>query len=335
MEESDILSQDDIDSLLTQAVEDGPASSQTSSVILADGTRRGSDEAIRIEPYDFRNPAFLGETQMRRLRLLHEEFIRLLEARMSLFLRTEITMTMSKLDTLSYEQAIQSIENPTHLALFRASPLPGIGFMEISPRLALTVTSSIMGGKGQAPKNDRYLTRIETDLIEEFLFILLQGWCSQWQYESHLEPTIVGHEVVGSVLQLCDEDTVMLSLTMEINLRGCSGRLQIAVPLFMIEPLVRHLQAKRDEEGEQGKVRNRSLWRRRYEKIVVPIDVKTKLAVMTVRDVSQMQPGDILPLPEGALEKAIFRLAKIPVFEGEIGVEGEQRAFCVRGKVNL
>lgn len=331
---SDILSQDDIDSLLTQAQQgDTPVvSDRKSSIILADGSRHGDDAPILVEPYDFRNPSFLGETQMRRLRLMHEDFIRLFEARASLFLRTEVSFSMSKLETISYDAAIQSIENPTHLALFRASPLPGIGFMEINPRLALTIASSILGGKGQAPKNDRYLTRIEIDLIEEFLFILLQEWCDQWQYEERLEPTIVGHEVVGSVLQICEHDSVMLSLTMEAGLRGCSGRLQVAVPLYMIEQLVRSLQAKRDLETASGKTRTKPSWRKGYANIPVPVDGVIEAGRVKVADVLNWKVGDTIPLPEGCMENAVLRLAHIPLFRCHAGIEDERMALSIDRK---
>jgi flagellar motor switch protein FliM len=333
---SDILSQDDIDSLLSQAQQgDEPAAADSrhkSAIIMADGSRLGDDEQVFIEPYDFRNPSFLGETQMRRLRLMHEDFIRLFEARASLFLRTEVSITMSKLETLNYDNAIQSIENPTHLALFRASPLPGVGFMEINPRLALTAASSILGGKGQAPKNDRYLTRIEVDLIEEFLFIMLQEWCDQWQYEERLEPTIVGHEVVGSVLQICEHDTVMLCLTVEVGLRGCSGRIQLAVPLFTIEPLVKHIQAKRDADTGPRQPKGKATWRKGFASVPVRMQATMPVGRLTVGEVLGWKVGDTIALPENCMDKVQLRLAKVPVFSCQLGVENDNMAVSIQGK---
>lgn len=334
---SDILSQDDIDSLLSQATgggdEEESKPERKSAIIGSDGKRIGDDVDVVVEQYDFRNPSFLGEMQMRRLRLMHEDFVRVLEARVSLYLRTEVNLNMSKLETVNYDSAINSIENPTHLALFKSSPLPGVGFIEINPRLALTVASSTLGGKGQPPKNDRYLTKIEIDLIEEFLFILLQEWCSQWQYESLLEPTITGHEVVGSVLQICESDTGMLSLTIECELRGCSGRIQVAVPLYMIEPLVRYLQVKRDEETMNGQQKAKPKWRAGYAAIPLKVEGVLHLGPMKVEQFLQLKVGDTIPMPENAMNEAVLRLAGMPVFQCQAGVDDDHMAMAILKKI--
>lgn len=330
---SDILGQSDIDSLLAQmaAQDDTPETGSKpaaggkrskSPIILADGRRLDSEETVRIEPYDFRNPAFLGESEMRRLRLIHEDFIRYLEARFALFLRMDFSLNMTKLTTISYEQAIEEVENPSHLVLFRANPMPGIGFLEISPRLGLTVASSILGGKGQAPRIERYLTKIEIDLIEEFLIILLQEWCSQWKSKQSLEPSIVGHEVVANVLQICEHDTVMLALHMEAQLRGCTGRIAIYVPLFMIEDAIRHLSQQRKADNQLSRQKHQSSWRSTYAHIPVKGKAVISLGSTTVRDIREnWKPGTLIRLPEDALQQVILSLAEIPLFRCEAGAE--------------
>ena len=62
-----------------------------------------------MEAYDFRNPAFLSETELRRLRLVHEDFIRYLSARLSLHLRMEFGIKMSKLTTVTYAKFTESL----------------------------------------------------------------------------------------------------------------------------------------------------------------------------------------------------------------------------------
>ncbi len=49
--------------------------------------KAGGGRAVssKIEVYDFRNPVFLSEVDLRRLRAVHEEFVRYLSARISLF----------------------------------------------------------------------------------------------------------------------------------------------------------------------------------------------------------------------------------------------------------
>jgi len=76
-----ILDQSEIDQLLAAAVAE-----TRPPLIRADGKRIGETEEVRVESYDFRNPTFLTEVELRRLRILHEDFIRYLSARLAMFL---------------------------------------------------------------------------------------------------------------------------------------------------------------------------------------------------------------------------------------------------------
>lgn len=337
---SDILGQDDIDSLLSQVTdEDGPeateeeaASAKLQYNIYTDQPL-SDDQPVRVETYDFLNPAFLGEMEMRRLRLMHEDFIRYLEARMTLFLRCDFTLKMTQLSTKSYEQAVSEVENPTHISLFRASPMPGVGFIEMSPSLALTIASSILGGKGHASRIERYLTQIEVDLIEEFLAVLLEEWSTCWKIEDeNLEPSIVGHEIVANVLQICERDTVMFSLTMDASLRGANGRIGICVPLFMIEDTVRKLNVQ-PENGGGSALRKGPAWRSLYAQIPIEAEAEFYVGNYAVEDVLKWKPGTVIPLGETAMQEVTLNLAKLPIFACEGGVDEEQRAVKINGKI--
>lgn len=338
---SDILGQDDIDSLLQQVSGDSEESGEPGADAEGDDEggiifaypHSGSRGPARVEPYDFRNPAFLGELEMRRLRLMHEDFIRFLEARITLFLRSDFSLKMTHLSTKSYEHTIAEVENPTHLALFRVSPLPGVGFIEMSPNIALTIASSILGGKGHAPRIERYLTQIEVDLIEEFLSMVLEEWARRWESrEDTLEPRIIGHEIVANVLQICEHDTVMFSLMMDASLRGASGRLGISVPLHMIEEPVRELNVKPGEDDVK-KVRKARTWRSMYAEIPVAGEAVFKLGQYSVEDVLKWKVGTVLPFNESEFEDVTLKLADIPLFRVRAGIEDENRAVQIEGRI--
>src|SRR4051812_44067050 len=109
----DFLSQADIDRLMAEAQEEPKV-----AIFRANGTRH-SDAKLPIESFDFRTPVFLAEAELRRLRLIHQEFIRTLSARFSTFLRADFNLKMSKLTTLPYAKFTESVQNPSHLTLFK------------------------------------------------------------------------------------------------------------------------------------------------------------------------------------------------------------------------
>jgi flagellar motor switch protein FliM len=193
---SEILDQSEIDKLLADTLK-----APEFKVFRCDGTQYESLEGLKIDAYDFRNPVFLTEVELRRLRMLHEDFIRYLSARLSLFLRMEFSLKMARLTTLTYEKFTESLPSPTHISLFKAEPLLGVGIIDVNPRLALTIADRMLGGRGHSIKAERYLTEIEIALIEDVLMILLEEWCNQWRAEQELRPLIIGHENSGRFLQ--------------------------------------------------------------------------------------------------------------------------------------
>jgi flagellar motor switch protein FliM len=236
---SDFLDQSEIDRLLAQTTEQ---SAGKPLVIPAAGRRAGSAAAeYKIEAYDFRNPAFLSEYELRRLRVLHEDFIRYLSARLALFLRMEFGLKLGQLSAVSYVKFTGSLASPTHVCLFKAEPLLGVGVLEINPRLALTIVDRLLGGRGHSVKAERQLTEIEIALLEDIIVIILEEWCGQWKHEQELHPLIIGHENDGRFLQTSPREAIMLTLTLEASFGDCAEQIQIGVPYYTIEPIVKKM----------------------------------------------------------------------------------------------
>ncbi|MCZ6674852.1 MAG: FliM/FliN family flagellar motor switch protein [Verrucomicrobia bacterium] len=334
LEATGVLNEGDADSLLSEAKKDSlPGNKRRSVVISPEGIRLGSDQKVSSQRHDFINSASMSDGEVERLRRMHKEMISTLEAQVSLFLRSEVSMTFTSLEIIEYGKVIQKLEKPTHLALFRADPLPGIGFLEISPRLALSTVNKVLGGIGKPLKEERHLTKIETDLIEEFILILIQDWLGQWRYETTPVPSIVGHEVVPSTLQICEPNTSMLQFTLDVTIRESSGRIQVVVPLFMIEPMVRHLESQRLTKVEPTTPTRLPSWQQRYGDVPLSAEVTVSAGPMKVREFKNLKVGDTITLPEGCMEQAILRLERKPLFEGKFGVDNGKMALCIQSKL--
>ncbi len=314
-----ILDQSEIDKLLSQAAE--PAKP---SIYRADGRRDVGESAPKVEAYDFRNPVFLTEVDLRRLRLLHEDFIRYLAARLSLFLRMECTLKMAKLTTLTYGKFTEGLPNPTHLCLFKAEPLSGVGILDVNPRLALTLVDRLLGGRGHSVKVDRYLTEIEIALLEDIVRIVLEEWCAQWKQETELHPEIIGHENNGRFLQTSPKDAIMLALTIEVDFGDCAEPIQIGVPYYTIEPMVKAIQAQRNRDATPAHAHAPAEWKEIYEHISLPARAEWEAFDISLREISNLRVGDVLELPHEIVEQTRICLAGCPKFTGTVGLDRER-----------
>ncbi len=292
--------------------------------LRANGSRTGGD--AKVEAYDFRNPAFLSETELRRLRLVHEDFIRYLSARLSLHLRMEFGIKMSKLTTVTYAKFTESLANPSHLSLFKIEPLVGVGILEISPRLALTIADRLLGGRGQAVKAERYLTEIEVSLIEDVVVILLEEWCGQWKLEKELRPLLIGHENNGRFLQTSPKDAVVLALSLEVTFGDCTEQIQIGVPYYLIEPVVKKLQNSRQKDSVIAPVEKRAEWQPAYDRILLPVRAEWSGLDLTLREITCLRVGDVIEMPASLFNETRVLLNGSPKFIGSVGHDADRVA---------
>lgn len=327
---TDFLDQSEIDRLLAQATAD---STPKSLFIRADGRRGDDAAAAKVEPYDFRNPAFLSEIELRRLRLVQEDFVRYLSARLSLFLRMEFGLKMSMLTTLTYSKFTETLPNPTHLTLFKVEPLVGVGIVDLNPRLALTIADRILGGRGHSVKAERYLTEIEIALIEDVLTIILEEWCGQWKSHQELHPVIIGHENNGRFLQTSPKDAIMLALTLEVNFGDCSEQIHIGVPYYTIEPMVKKMQAQRQQYSNVGGIQKRAVWQKAYDHIAMPVRTEWDAFEIPLREIVSLRVGDVLELPSSLLQQTRVLLNGTPKFIGTVGQEADRVVVQLTRKI--
>ena len=327
---SDILDQSEIDKLLASA-----DVQQKQLIFAADGSRIDPLTSPKIETYDFRNPVFLTEVELRRLRLLHEDFIRYLSARLSLFLRMEFALKMAKLTTLSYQKFTEGLPSPTHLCLFKAEPLFGVGILDMNPRLALTIADRMLGGRGHSVKAERFLTEIEVGLIEDIVMIILEEWCVQWKQEKELHPAIIGHESNGRFLQTSPKDAVVLALTLEADFGDCAEQIQIGMPYYTIEPLVKSMQARRQKDSnlDSEVIKKKAEWLPVYEKVTIPAKAEWNAFELSLREVVSLRVGDVIEMPSGILDQTRVMLNGCPKFVGSVGLDGDRVAVKLTKKI--
>jgi flagellar motor switch protein FliM len=318
-----VLSQSEVENLLAQV------SAEENKIVvhtIANGKERRAVDSI--QPYDFRHPVFLSQGELRRLRLRHEEFIRSLAARLSLYLRIEFTLQMSKLQTVLYRKFTESLNNPTCLTLFRAEPLPGACILEMQPRLALTIVDRLLGGPAHSVSADHDLSEIELALLDQAVQVILSEWCGHWRSIQELRPVTLGHETNGRFLQTAPHDTVMLSLSMEARIGDCMEPLQIAFPYYTLEPLIRTLSQQLEASAgpAPGRADAKARWNPQFDDIRVPVKAQWQDLELAARDLAALKVGDVLEMSPTCLDKVDVQLAETSRFRGRLGTRGNHWA---------
>ena len=314
----DVLSQAEVERLLAQVAEQ----ESKATVLKSDGEVEAHNKET-IQAYDFRNPAYLAANEMRRLRIEHEQYLTRLAALLSIYVRMEFGLQMSKLQTVSYSKFTENIHNPAHLVLFKIEPLRGICILDMNPRLGLTIVDRLMGGVGATPAQAQELSDIESALLEQVVHMFVGEYCNHWHKIQELKPVILGHENSGQFLQTAHSDTMMLVMSVEARLGDCLEQIQLAFPYPTVEPLLRHLGELVEAElaARRATPDLKPRWNSELEGARIPVTAEWPALEMSARDLANLKVGDVLPLEPEIVNHIRLRLSKLAKFTGRLGTQ--------------
>ena len=306
-------------------IEDG---GEGQPIFRFDGVRFSNDAEVRVKKYDFTNPIVLTETDLAKLKARNEQFIYYLAGHLSMFLRTEFSLTLEDVTEDLYGNFTQSIKEPSCVALFKVQELNGVCVLDVNSHLASTVVDRVLGGRGSTTPEERGLTDIEKVLVDDFNTIILEEWCKQWQDLMTLHSTIIGNESSGRFLQTSPADAMMLILHMEASFGDVTGPISIAVPYYTLEPLVTRI-LESGSNLEKTTPSSPARWQEVYDDILVPLSAEWDAFELPVRDLLALRVDDVIEMPARLIKDTKLRIEDRTCFVGEIGLEGEQVAFEV------
>jgi flagellar motor switch protein FliM len=296
-----------------------------------DGTRIDLPE---IEPdiYNFRNPGFLSQSDLRQLAITHEKYVQHLSARLATFLRMECVIKIRKLSSSTFAKFCEGIPSPSHVTLFEVEPLRGVGVLEMSLPLAMAMVDRLLGGKGRVVESDTGLSEIEIALVEDVVQLILTEWANQWHDNAwNFQPHCIGTDTSGRFLQTSAAEAVTLMIDLEVTLGECIEHMQMGVPFSMIEVIVKKMQYSRFNVNE---TRTRQLeWRPVYEGIDVPVTADWAVEKMSVDEVINLRPGDMIPLPWELIKNTCVRLSNAPQFNGTVGIQNGHTAVEITSRL--
>lgn len=318
----------------TQPSEGAPAPAEPEVLVLTPRGLRERRPAGAIRNYDFHQSGFLTPSELRRIRMRHEQFVRALAARLAILLRVEFAVQLAKLQIVGYQKFTENLPSPTHITLFKTDPLKGTGLLVIPPRLGLSLVDRLLGGSGQMSDAARDLSEIEIALIDQVALLLIGEWCNQWPEMRELRPSLIGHENNSRFLQTAASDTAMLMLTLDAGFAEQSEPIQLVFPYATVEPLVRLLCPAGLTEADAAAARVSKLkWNTEFNEVTVPVVAEWQGLKLSASDISRLKSGDVLMLDPRCAAQVQLRFSHLPKFVGRPGMRAGKWAVELTGPV--
>ena len=299
--ESQKLSQQEIDALLEMLPHE---EEEEAAIVEATPTEEESapkkqKPSAQPQRYDFRSPTKLSKEQVWTLQMIHENLAKRLTAFLSVYLRSKVQVTLSTLDQGAYAVFVSDMPNPTITFIVRLLPLPGRTILGMGPDLALAIIDRMLGGAGKLHTRTRELTNLENALLRKAVQKILGELAGAWSNVVQLEPRIEGVVMNPLFAGVAFPSDSTLLAVFDVFFEESPGTMTILIPFSVLDPIAQDMSAgmwgRRPEGGAAG---SKSLYLKHMAthlaQIKIPVSVRLTTLKLDLRDIVDLQPGDVL-----------------------------------------
>ncbi len=325
---ADILSQDEIDALLSTVSDD-----------TVDSSYEGSDTDLppefvpkKISIYDFRRPDRVSKEQLRSIRNLHDKFARNFSSDLSSFLRTITDISLVSVDQMTYGEFLMSLPDPTSFNIISMIPLQGNAVLEINPSLIFPIVDKLLGGQGLPLFHVRELTPLEMTIIDGIITLILKDLEDVWK---QIVPNVRLKKELSEnsphVIQIVAQNEVVVLIVFEIKFGEATGMMNLCLPALILEPILNKISSQDwligAKKGRSGEYESRIL--ELLENINVPLIVELGRTKLKVGEILELKENDTIILNKKAKRPLNVYISNKHKFFGALGILGIKKAIKI------
>jgi flagellar motor switch protein FliM len=300
---SKILSQDEIDALLTSAAD-------LEQVALHELPIDGES----VIAYNFRRPDRVNKEQIRSLHFLHDRFARNISTSLSAYLRTVTDVNVTSVEQFTYSEFLMSLPDPTAFYAISLSPIEGLAALELNPSVAFSMIDRMLGGSGKGMAPTRGLTEIEHNVIDGVVKLVLEHLTETWRNVVDVRFRVNGRDTRPQMLQVAAPNEVVVLIGFDIKIGDARGMLNFCLPATAIETVgdsFTHTWYRTHREPTLDD--RQQFWRTLgHLPVAVAATVETTLPA---RDVLDLAPGDVIALGHRLTDPLQVRVCETVKFD--------------------
>lgn len=336
MPEQELLSQDEIDALMSMLPQDGSPlpEEDTEAEEIAEGKDPSSASNTKalenLRRYDFRRPDKFSKEQIRTLRMMHESMARRLSLSLSAHLRTSVDVVLADIDQGVYASFIEQLPSPAIFHIVSMKPLPGHVVFYMGMDLAYMMVDRLLGGPGTPPQtNDgREVSELEVALLngamKKVLETLQEAWSGVVQLRPRVEDTALNLFFVN--IALPSDPTVWV--VFEVRVKQNAGTVAMGIPYSVLKPISSRLspqtwiaaaEPKASENDEEVEYLVRHL-----QSVTIPVSVELGRSDITLEELVSLQEGDVMVLETKVNDNLPIMVNQKTKFKAKPGQQGKR-----------
>lgn len=354
-----MLSQDEIDSLLSSLSVGKSGAAQPQAVSAAGGTALATDQSSmeaaseaasrdtlseilqqekqrNYKLYNFRRPDKFSKEHLRALQSIHENFCRQFGLILTTYLRMGVEVDVVSVDQLTYDEFVRSMPRPMTISILEFAPLPDQLLFGLGYEVTMSIIDRMLGGPGVCNTKPRELTDIEMSLIKRVIERANQSLEEAWRSMLPVQVSQVGLEENYSLVQVASPGEIVALVTFEITLSNSeSGLASLCIPYPVVEGVMgeltsQHIFNKRQEEGERFE--EELLLKMQHASI--PASVIMAGTQIKMQELWDLQAGDVVKLDRDAGQELLLCVNNKPKFLCRPGTRKNKLAVAITNSVS-
>ena len=318
MADSDLLSQDEIDALLS-GVDSGEVDTE-----VDEAPPPGS-----AQHYDFTTQDRIVRGRMPTLEMINERLARNLRQSLFDMLRRSPVISLEGIQLSKFGEYLHTLLMPSNLNIIRMRPLKGSALIVCNPKLIFSLVDCFFGGEGRFYNKieGRDFSTTEIRIVKRFLDIVFADLEEAWAPVMPVKFEYVNSEVNPQFANIVTPSEVVVVSTFHIDLESGSGYMHVTLPYSMIEPIRELLDAGVQSDVMEKDERWAIILREEIKSAEVALNATLTRKRVSLREVMDFKPGSIFPvdLPP----TIVARVDDIPVFRAVYGAAQGRAALKV------
>ena len=241
---SQILNQDEIDSLLNNGIE--------------------RDEQTGVQA--LLNTSTVSYERLPMLEIVFDRLVRLMSTTLRNFTQFNIEITLESIDTMRFGDYLDTVAQPSMMSVFKAEEWDNYGLMTIDSSLIYTMVDVLLGGRrGTAAMrlDGRPYTLIERNLIEKMLHLILSDLSAAFDPLSPVTFRFDRLETNPRFAMISRPSNAAVVARFRIDMEDRGGRIELLLPYAMLERVRELLLQGFMGENSVETVFGKTTWRKR------------------------------------------------------------------------
>jgi len=318
---SDILSQEEIDALLT-SMNNGEVDIE-----------QDKDDEVHVEPYDLTSKDIMLHDQFHALKEIIDKFTKLACSSISSALQKRIDVKTSATEMIKFGEFINGFSGTASFTVFDMDPLSGSALLAIEPNLVFSMIDCMFGGDGKELGKPRDFTLIEQRLIQKMAMSIIGCLEEAWALVCPIKTSLKKSETRPDFVNLYSPTDFVLIMVFSIEHEAFTGNINFCIPYFMLEPIKEKLSARYIVGATTETKWNAQLYSLFNS---VKVDVIAELGrakQITGNDLLALKSGDILQLDTRVYDPLTVTVESVPKYLGMPGIVGGNRAIQITNRL--